>query len=353
MSGGKTDHARRKVKENSQSSESFRPPNPPPPHPPPPESARIGEGDKPKNATTADARDVPVGKDLGNLHPLLVALAIAVRPTLMGVALGAVDHPMVPARPPEGVALVRPSVEAVVEGYQAKPQKAAYVQGNKVEGRPWGRVQNRESRQQRYVMTADHSRLIASVGAGISMHNHQHNRSVSVLDDVSKRQGLVLALDSRVGSAARPNPPGHAPKKYTAHPHKGLHCPHPHLRANNPKRTRVIVLVVDKRDPLSPAELLHPIVLAVWVAGARTRAVLPRPVDAANAARVGPRRLEGAPARRVGGDAAAAGGGTHHRRRGGHRQRHGGAPPADDARHGWSEGCWRSWGERERDERNG
>lgn len=204
MSGGKTDHARREVKENSQSSESFRPPNPLPPHPPPPESARIGEGDKPKNATTADARDVPVGKDLGNLHPLLVALAIAVRPTLMGVALGAVDHPMVPARPPEGVALVRPSVEAVVEGYQAKPQKAAYVQGNKVEGRPWGRVQNRESRQQRYVMTADHSRLIASVGAGISMHNHQHNRSVSVLDDVSKRQGLVLALDSRVGSAARP-----------------------------------------------------------------------------------------------------------------------------------------------------
>lgn len=141
MSGGKFEHARRKVKENSQSSVSFRPRNLLPPSPPPPsESARIGEGDKPKNATTADVRHVPIGKDLGNLHPLLVALAIAVRPTLMGVALGAVDHPMVPTRPPECVALVRPSVEAVVKGYQAEPQKAAYVQGKKVEGRAGGRV---------------------------------------------------------------------------------------------------------------------------------------------------------------------------------------------------------------------
>lgn len=133
-------------------------------------------------------------------------------------------------------------------------------------------------------------------------------------------------------SQCRPPPPPHASKK------RATTAPTPPPSLCPPSQhTRVVVLVVNEREPLPPPELFHPVRLAVRVTRARPRAVLPRAIDAADAARVGPGALQRPECRRVRRDAAAtaARGGAHRHRCGGDHQRDGSAQPTAEARHRW------------------
>lgn len=109
-------------------------------------------------ANAPAAPHVPVGKDLWDFDPLLVALAVGIRPALVRVALWAVDNPMVPARPPERIALVHPRVEAVAEGHQRQPQEAAYAQAGSTSSWRSGTVQRRRMRRTERVRPSSRGR---------------------------------------------------------------------------------------------------------------------------------------------------------------------------------------------------